>query len=298
MSQDLDLRTRRIVTPEGVALDLPIPLLSVRLVAFLYDLLMQVLWTIGLTIAGKLVEVAIPAAQHYLSALMTVAIFLVWNVYPIGYESRPGGATPGKRAVGIRVIDRNGGALRVDQVIVRNLVRAFEFPIPLLILISHLDSSFSDHLGRVSFCLATLALCSLVPLIHRDSARIGDLLAGTLVISAPRARLLGDLARRAERTGESHYSFTREQLAVYGVFELQVLEDLLRDTSRLTHEKALAIARTIQKKLGLDFTVTDPLPFLNEFYAAQRAHLEQALTLGKRRDSKHASKPADLRRTS
>ena len=62
--------------------------------------------------------------------------FVVRNLYFIHFELSWRGATPGKRIVGIRVIDRRGGPLLPAAVIARNLTREVEIFIPLRVLIS------------------------------------------------------------------------------------------------------------------------------------------------------------------
>ena len=58
------------------------------------------------------------------------------NLYFIHFELSWHGATPGKRIVGIRVVDRRGGPLLPAAVIARNLTREIEIFIPLGVLIS------------------------------------------------------------------------------------------------------------------------------------------------------------------
>ena len=92
-----------------------------------------------------------------------------------------------------------------------------------------------------------------MPLFNKDRLRCGDLVAGTIVVKAPVAVLLGDLtdrgvgrpAERPERPAArwspppstpafapepvaEEFPFTRQQLDIYGIHKLQVLEDLLR----------------------------------------------------------------------
>src|SRR4029077_5810449 len=62
--------------------------------------------------------------------------FLVRNLYFVYFEIAWRGATPGKRAVGLRVIDRHGGPLLPTAVIARNLTREVEMFLPLGILLS------------------------------------------------------------------------------------------------------------------------------------------------------------------
>ncbi len=110
--------------------------------------------------------------------------------------------------------------------------------------------------------------------------RVGDLLAGTWVISAPPKRLSYDLGDvRAEREG---WTFSDAQLDVYGVYELQTLERVLRDgDARAIATVAAAIRAKIAVWGGGDHD------FLHAYYDASRARMERGLLFGKRREDKH-----------
>lgn len=140
-----------------------------RFVAALID---SLLIMIGLFLSGMfmfLILVSIEAAngtgranREWLSglvmAIMVILQFcLIWGYY-IAFEIIWNGATPGKRAAGIRVVRTDGQPVGAVEVVVRNLVRIVDF----------LPSAYG--IGVVTM------FCS------RQSRRLGDLAAGTLVI--------------------------------------------------------------------------------------------------------------------
>ncbi|PWT92342.1 MAG: RDD family protein, partial [Proteobacteria bacterium] len=125
-----------------------------------------------------------------------------------------------------------------------------------------------------------------LPLINRDRMRGGDLIAGTVVISLPKRILAGDLIEARAR-----YSFTERQLQAYGAFELQVLEELLRRADSAETDRVLVdVSEKICRRIGWPTPLqpNEVLPFLREFYTAERAFLERAQVFGKARDDKHA----------
>jgi hypothetical protein len=76
---------------------------------------------------------------------------------------------------------------------------------------------------------------------------------------------------------------------VYGEFELQVLENVLRDTGGADRDQTLGVvADKIQTKIGFSPRINygQEERFLREFYAAQRAHLEKRMLFGKRKADK------------
>ncbi len=100
------------------------------------------------------------------------------------------------------------------------------------------------------------------PLFNRDRLRVGDLLAGTWVIRAPKRKLGLDLVRDAEARPPD--LFTPEQLDAYGVFELQTLENVLRSGSSDAKD---AVAATIRNKIGSPPFETNE-EFLRAYYEA------------------------------
>ncbi len=82
---------------------------------------------------------------------------------------------------------------------------------------------------------------------------------------------------------------TAEQLDLYGIYELQVLEDVLRRQPNPADEELLkVICSKIITKIGghQDPSKVAAEPFLRAFYAAQRGRLEHKMLLGKRQERK------------
>jgi hypothetical protein len=131
-------------------------------------------------------------------------------------------------------------------------------------------------------------LFGVLPLLNRDRLRVGDLVAGTIVVRTPDAVLLEDLAATRAAAVAAAVPFTDAQLDVYGVYELQVLEGVLRGRGTPGHVDAVrTVAAKIRQKLGWEGPATGDEAFLESFYAALRGRLERRLLLGKRRESKH-----------
>jgi uncharacterized RDD family membrane protein YckC len=91
--------------------------------------------------------------------LMLLAWFLMDWLYPVFFEAGKRGATPGKRAVGLRVVQATGSPITLGQAVIRNFLRFID-SMPL----------FTYAFGMTS-CLAT-----------KRFQRLGDLAAGTVVI--------------------------------------------------------------------------------------------------------------------
>jgi uncharacterized RDD family membrane protein YckC len=279
-------QTIDLVTPEGVPLSFNVALAGDRLIAFILDYLIIT----GITLFFGLL--AAVSGVHEMMALALVVNFLVRNFYFMFFEQRWQGSTPGKRGRKLRVIDAGGGLLSVQAVIVRNLTRDLEIFLPLIVIFApeEVMPGMPPYLSLIA--LAWMLVFGFLPLFNKQRRRIGDLIAGTMVIDSPQVSLLGDLTETPEAQAAnkgSAYSFTEAQLLCYGDFELQVLEEFLRTSVTGNFvEQAELICTKIRLKIGWEGEVAYPLDFLREFYAAQRAHLERRMLLGKRRKDKNA----------
>lgn len=268
-----DRVTRSLISPEGIDLRLRLGGASERAAAFLIDvsLIVAALFLLTLT-AGSL---SVASRSLGLGGLLWLAgFFVLRNLYFTLFELRRRAATPGKRALGLRVASRNGGRLTADTVLARNLVRELELFMPLnVVLWGGLTSGWVMLAG-----LAWSGIFTLFPLFNRDRMRVGDLIAGTWVVQVPRRTLLPDLAGPGQGNG---FDFTTAQLGAYGVHELQVLEQVLRSSDPAT---VAAVAARIRTKIG--WAGGEDLPFLQAYYAALRQRLETRLLFGHRRRDK------------
>jgi uncharacterized RDD family membrane protein YckC len=273
---------REFVTPEGVDLRLKVGAYAERFVAFLLDLLIL---TAGLVVFS-LAALAVAGATRgtwtgeVLGVLWLLGIFVGRNFYFLLFEIGPKAATPGKRAMGLRVIAADGGRLTADAVFARNAMREVEVFLPLAFLLSRGEGVDAALIGLGTIWSGVFVV---FPLFNRDRRRLGDLAAGSMVVKAPKKVLQPDLAD-TERAAARGIAFTPAQLDAYGVKELHVLEDVIRAADR----KAVAeVAARIRAKIGWDGPADIPdRTFLNAYYAGLRGRLESRLLFGHRRKDK------------
>ena len=142
---------RSITTPEGIELELrlagPVP----RACAWAIDLAVRAAIMLGLTfVLGQLGALGV--------GLLLICAFLLEWLYPAVFEIRYDGATPGKKWMGLRVVNDDGTPVTVSAAFVRNLLRAVDF-LP------------------VMYGVGLAAM-----LINREFRRLGDLVARTVVV--------------------------------------------------------------------------------------------------------------------
>jgi uncharacterized RDD family membrane protein YckC len=149
-----------LVTGEAVVLDLrPAELVS-RGLAFALDLLVMVVAFVALLgsvlLAGSGFDSALGAA---VILLIVVGVFVA---YPVTVETLTRGRSIGKVALGLRVVRTDGGPIRFRHALARGL------------------AGFVVDFGMVSLFTGAVALFS--ALISPRGQRLGDLLAGTIVV--------------------------------------------------------------------------------------------------------------------
>ena len=84
------------------------------------------------------------------------------------------------------------------------------------------------------------------------------------------------------------YQFSQEQLEAYGIYELQTLESVLRQEGEAAVATRKTVAERIQRKISWDGDESpNSKDFLEAYYRALRAHLENRMLMGKRREDKH-----------
>ena len=175
--------------------------------------------------------------------------------------------------------------MTANAVIARNFLRELEFFLPLTVLFSFSVDGVASWINWL--LLLWCAIFVLFPLFNKDKLRIGDLVAGTMVIHAPKVRLLKDIAS-VEPVSGGAIVFSAEQLEVYGIHELHVLEDVLRQS---TEEIKESVANRIAAKIGHSPQPGETaLAFLEAYYGGLRRRLEQRMLFGDRKEDKYDRK--------
>jgi uncharacterized RDD family membrane protein YckC len=146
-----------LVTGDAVVLDVSIAQLPVRAAAALIDLtVMMIGYILGVTLWALTLGEFDSALSAAVLILFTVLMLLG---YPVVFETATRGRSLGKMALGLRVVSDDGGPERLRQAIFRALAGVIEI---------------------FMFTGAPAVLCSMM---SSKAKRIGDVFAGTMVIS-------------------------------------------------------------------------------------------------------------------
>ena len=297
-------RTRTLVTPEGLALEIARASRGARAAALMIDVAIIVFGLIAFQLAiyaladgaadgTRFDPDAMPgAALEFLGILSVLFAFATWYGYFLVQELGPRGATLGKRMVGIRIAARSGTRLTPEAVIARNLLRDIEIFYPLVtLLVLTFTSRQGESVGALGWVVTGwFALFALFPFFNRDALRAGDIVAGTWVVERPRTRLSKVLSAQGAAAAQGasavtgvRYDFGEAALSVYGEKELQTLERMLRTAPE---DALIAAHAAICRKIGWEPGAGDERAFLEAFYAQLRAKLETDMRFGKRKADK------------
>jgi uncharacterized RDD family membrane protein YckC len=217
----------RFETPERVALHLELAGLGARAFAYLLDLLaLFLLWVLGLVLysaSGDLLREL--QALTWIGQLLAVAAVLAtgWG-WDVAWEVLYAGRTPGKRALGLRVVRGDGGPVGLAESLVRNLLRAVEVP-------------FGYAPGVLAIALGP------------RRQRLGDLVAGTLVVRERRV----DLSRYtlAAPAPDPRHAFLHGRAgALLAADEFERLADFLARRPGLVPEARARVAARLAAALA------------------------------------------------
>jgi hypothetical protein len=148
------------------------------------------------------------------------------------------------------------------------------------------NASDGGDTGAAGFAAtAWFLVFALFPCFNRDRLRAGDLIAGSWVVEAPKRKLETVMSVREPAAPAPAYRFGEAELSIYGEYELQTLERILRENQA---EAIVSVHEAICRKIGWDPGHGDERAFLEAYYTQLRARLETNLRFGKRKADKFA----------
>jgi uncharacterized RDD family membrane protein YckC len=214
-----------IVTPDAVGLDLQIATLGSRGAAYVLDL--SIFLVVG-TLLG--IGQALLGGAGFVPGWLGIALLLLlaflWQFgYPIGFEVLARGRTPGKAALGLRVVTVEGAPVRLRHATIRAVV------------------------GLLELIGTTGAIAVVSSFASPRSQRLGDMAAGTLVVRERRGGGTPAVETFVAPAGLETYT---ARLDVSG---LQASDyATIRETLRRARELAPAVRVQLSTELAQRFT--------------------------------------------
>jgi uncharacterized RDD family membrane protein YckC len=219
-----------VETPESVRLAFRLAGPGTRAGAYAVDLgirtaALYAIITVFSIVLFPLAETGVPTGVYFV-----VAFVLEWG-YGCLFETFWNGQTPGKRAFHLRVINVEGYPIGFYEAMLRNLLRAADF-VPVFYGVGFLVASTSERMQR-----------------------IGDIVAGTMVIRERRGQLRRDPEGLQEYEplppSAFHHRYRPSEKT------LDVVESLFRRRNELSAARVDEIAHVLSEPLGRRLSTTE-----------------------------------------
>ena len=225
----------KIDTPEQIALEFPVAGIGSRFLALTIDTLLQfvlyVVVFVGVFVAGPRIRLIPSFAGPYAGALVILFLFCVYWGYFAFFETIWKGQTPGKRIAHIRVIKESGRPINAYEAIGRNLMRTID-ALP----------------GMYAVGITCMML-------NRYSRRLGDYVAGTVVI---------------------HDSRTEDAPPDWKSADPQTLSN--PDLARISSDELVLIETYLQRRFELDPSVRISLAYQIAHRITEKTGLQREST--------------------
>jgi uncharacterized RDD family membrane protein YckC len=251
----------KVLTPESVELEFTLAGIGSRGLALLIDSLLVMLgialfWFFGSLLATQLLLSIAPSSYGgtvvWLLAIAFLGSFLISAGYFVTFETLRQGQTPGKRYTQIRVIRDDGRPIGLTQAALRALLRP-------------LDDFLFWIVGTVLI------------LFDQNEKRLGDLVAGTLVIQEERSAVKRKIALSDSAQSLAQQLSTVSDMTQILPDDFAVVREFLQRRDFMTPQARSALsmnlahqARTLVKLENIPANVTSD-QFLEAVYLAYQA---------------------------
>jgi uncharacterized RDD family membrane protein YckC len=227
-------RTLDVRTPESIAFSYELAGIGSRFLAVTLDLLIQIaillalgfgLALVGMKGAGWSSSHAHGAAfevkfvENVVIGFFIFVVFMIFFGYFIVFEGLWNGQTPGKKALGLRVVRDGGYPIDFMASLIRNLIRVGEM------------------------LVGYYAVSAVIALLSPENKRLGDMAAGTIVVRE--AKMASPQSMLRDLREEPVYAAT----AYVSGDERAIVKRFLERRERLEPARRVAIARQIAERV-------------------------------------------------
>ena len=259
------MATLKVLTSFNIEVEFEIPEFYRRLLALLIDLVIQFLYFV---IAGRIFSLIVGSTRFWdddaLRNLAAWRLLLLVPIiaYHIVLESVMNGQSFGKRIMGLKVVNENGGRAGVPQFMIRWLLRVSDMWLVFLIVLLA-QGEFMYYGKETTFLLVIVALFVIADIFLTVSSsrgqRIGDMLAGTILIRTQSRRYISETVFQEV---EDNYTPVHPEIMRLSDKDINAIKAIL-ESARRRNDPAVAdsAAYKIQTHLQIS-TNQDSLQFL------------------------------------
>lgn len=230
----------RVITPENIEFEYALAGPFQRLPAFLIDLFIRICFLVAVQFVLVVFSAFAGFGDGMITTVTLLGFFVLSWFYGIYFESHFNGRTPGKMAMALRVISVDGHPIHATQAALRNLLRLADMCVLLPL------RSLADE-GPMAYVIPTLCIGFISMTLTRRMQRLGDLAAGTMVISeAHRSPLRAMLPEDSRAFGLAEMipaSFTANHSLA------QAVGHYMENRQRVSHARREEIARHLADPL-------------------------------------------------
>ncbi len=238
----------RLVTPEAVVLHFETAGVGSRILATLLDLVL-----LGLLVFAGIFAINLVGQVNGTVARVLALVYFSFVVFafPILFETLWRGRTLGKAALGLRVVTRQGLPVRFRHALVRSIFT------------------------MVDFWLTLCAAAMLSVLVSRDNQRLGDMVAGTIVLRERSAAGRAEAVRFALPYGYEGYAATLDVSGLTGEQYAAARSYLVR-AAKLSPSVRVALANELATAVAARIKHVPPPGVTAEAFLACVAAVHQA----------------------
>lgn len=214
----------RVTTPENIEFEYALAGPFQRLPPFIFDLIVRIAAFIAIMILGGILTSWLPVNNVLLAVAGTLLFFFLSWFYGIFFETRFNGRTLGKMVFKLRVISIDGRPINGVQAALRNLLRLADMGVLLSLQIF-------DNAAPPRYMIPTMIVGLVCMTLTPHLQRIGDLAAGTMVIS--------------EGNRRTPWNLQPEDVRAFG------LAELIPATYQLSHSMAQTVGLYMENRRRL-----------------------------------------------
>lgn len=172
----------KLPTSFNIDLEFEVPEFHRRLLAWIIDLVLQVFYLIiAFRLYDEYVRDHVNEITFQNDPWIQRIIILPVILYHMICEITMNGQSIGKKILGIRIVNENGGRASVSQFLIRSLIRTSDYMILIIIVYGAMFGPFIIWvlLGSIGLLIADIVLV----VSNKKSQRLGDILAHTILVN-------------------------------------------------------------------------------------------------------------------
>ena len=256
----------RVPTSFNIDVEFEIPEFYRRLIALLIDVAIEFFYfKIALAILKSIIEGSHSRSIDFEYDINSLALilFVPIMIYHLVAEITMNGQSFGKKIMGLRVVQENGGRASISQFIIRWLLRVSDVWIVFLIFIITSTPDFGRNLEAAFIILAALGflITDIVLVItSKKGQRLGDILAKTILI---RTNTKGNIDDTIFIAVSDNYVPLFPQIMQLGDKDINAIKSII-ETARKRNDfnMAAAASEKIKAHLKIDSPMS-PFDFLD-----------------------------------